>query len=72
MTFRGGTRMTGLPLVVVTIPPTTLFTAAADEGKPISDLDSTVKRGPLDVITGNETNSTKCVTLSFSLFLFVH
>lgn len=55
--------MTGRPLGVVTTPLTTLFTVVApDVDRPINDLDNTVKRGVLDVITGKETVSTKCVT----------
>lgn len=60
--------MTGRPLGVVTTPPTTLLTVVVpDVDIPINDLDNTVKRGPLGVMTGNETISTKCVT-SFSFF----
>lgn len=52
--------MTGRPLGVVTTPPTTLFTVvAAEVDKPTNDLDSTVNLGPLEVMTGNETNNTK-------------
>lgn len=58
--------MTGRPLGVVTTPLTTLFIVVVpDVDRPINDLDSTVKRGPLDVMTGNETISTKCVTLFY-------
>lgn len=59
--------MTGRPLVVVTTLPTTLFTVVPDEDRPIKDLDNTVSRGPLGVITGNETDSTKGVTLFYLL-----
>lgn len=55
--------MTGRPLGVVTTPLTTLFIVVVpDVDSPISDLDSTVKRDPLDVMTGNETVSTKCIS----------
>lgn len=56
--------MTGRPLVVVTTLPTTLFTVAPED-KPIKDFDSTVRRGPLDVITGNETGSTMLLFFIF-------
>ena len=58
--------MMGRPLGVVTTPLTTLFIVVApDVAKPIIDLDSTVKRDPLDVMTGNETNNTKCITFFY-------
>lgn len=51
--------MTGRPLEVVITPLTTLFTVVAEVDRPTNDFDNTVRRGPLGVITGNETNSTK-------------
>jgi hypothetical protein len=64
--------MTGRPLDVVTTPLTTLFTVvAAEVERPISDFDSTVRRGPLGVMTGNETDNTKKYSFYF-YFLLLH